>query len=164
MSVSLPSPRAVWRSWGVALMLTLALSYRADPDWWLPAAPSRLVHSADRFFIPTVHSESLGSDAAIVRQAALWGAQNVKVASATAEVDPWSFSGTYLQGKNWVAIVVWKSGKKPSQELQAGDVTPDGGKIIEVAEDRMLVQVGTLKNKRPKTLWILLHQAGSATS
>lgn len=150
------------RIWLLAAILLLAGLFFVRDEWWLPLQPARLIHASDRYIAPVAPTFSDPAKAAAeLRNTAMWGTNSVD-GDVLEKVDPWAFSGTYFQGREWVAIMTWPSGKKPAQHLRAGDDSPAGYKILRIEQDRMELLISG-KGRKQQTLWIPLHKRPPVT-
>ncbi|WP_458504638.1 hypothetical protein [Methylomagnum sp.] len=67
----------------------------------------------------------------------LWGEDSGGLVNgeAAATNSEWSFMGVVIEGSDAFALI--GVGGQPSKPYRVGDLTPDGGKIVRIDEDRL---------------------------
>lgn len=126
----------------VALWATLAL-ITAIVCWFAvaePSAPAAVAPAAETWALPKLPENQSRKSLDAINARNLWG---IVAANAAPKEPVWTIQGIARSGNE--RFVLMSIEGKPVEILKAGDLLPDGTKIVQIDDDRFLVETADKK-------------------
>lgn len=127
----------------LALWLTLAV-LAAAICWFAagtPAAPTTATQTAEAWALPKMRESQSRKSMDSIGARNLWG---IVAAPVNVVKEPvWTIQGIARNGNDRFVLLAYEG--KPVEILKVGDSLPDGAKIVQIDNDRFLVQTASKK-------------------